>query len=189
MQLAILAEEEILQRKAVFLDRDGTIIEDKLYLNDPQQIVYLPKAFEALRLLKSLGFDFFVATNQSGIARGIVDPKNLHEIHRIIRHDFAKAGVEILEFYYAPYATDSDHPLRKPNPGMLLEAARDYNVNMAESWMIGDRMTDVIAGQKAGAKSILIGTTEVQNEKPVDFHYATDLWEAAQFISNRPISK
>src|ERR1044072_1718326 len=140
-------------KKAIILDRDGTLIVDRIYLNDPELIEYLPGVFDALRLLRDAGYVFAVATNQSGVARGIVDVRNLDEIHRIIREDFARYGVDFLSFHSAPYMTDNDHILRKPNPGMLLEAARWHNLDLAQSWMIGDRDTDVIAGQRAGTRT------------------------------------
>lgn len=143
-------------KKSVFLDRDGTLIVDKVYLNDPDQIEYLPGVFTALRELRDAGFTFFVATNQSGVPRGIVQIKNLLEIHRRIRFAFSEQGVDILDFYYAPYHTDYNHIMRKPNPGMLLQAAQEYNVSLGESWMIGDRMTDVEAGLRAGTKTVLL---------------------------------
>src|SRR4051812_25254826 len=109
-------------RKAVILDRDGTLIVDRIYLNDPTHIEYLPGVFDALRALRDAGFVFAVATNQSGIPRGAVDVRNLDKIHQIIKADFASRGVDILSFHSAPYMTDFDHHLRKPNPGMLMEA-------------------------------------------------------------------
>jgi D-glycero-D-manno-heptose 1,7-bisphosphate phosphatase len=143
-------------RKAVLLDRDGTLIIDRVYLNDPKQIEYLPGVFEALRLLRDHGFVFAIATNQSGIPRGLVDVRNLDEIHRVIRADFARRGVDILSFHAAPFMTDNDHPLRKPNPGMLLEAVRWHNLDPARSWMIGDKWLDVVAGHRAGMKGALL---------------------------------
>src|SRR5688572_28522132 len=100
------------KQKAVFFDRDGTLIQDRVYLNDPEQIVYLPGIFTALRDLRDAGFAFFVVTNQSGIPRGLVSLKNLHEIHRRIRFAFAEHGVDIRDFYYAPYLTNDDHMYR-----------------------------------------------------------------------------
>lgn len=147
-------------KKAIFLDRDGTLIIDKIYLNDPEQIVYLPGVFEALRMLRDAGFSFVVATNQSGIPRGLVTLANLHEIHRRIRFEFARHGVDFLSFHYAPFMTTFDHPLRKPNPGMLLEAARDFSIDMSASWMVGDRMSDVEAGHRAGCRSVLLSNQE-----------------------------
>lgn len=153
-----------LKKKAVFFDRDGTLIIDKIYLNDPDQIEYLPGVFTALRDLRDAGFVFFVVTNQSGVPRGHVTLKNLEEIHRRIRFAFAERGVDFLNFYSAPFPTDSNHLHRKPNPGMLLQAAQEYHIDLQRSWMIGDRMTDVEAGHRAGARSILLTPVAV-NEK------------------------
>ncbi len=162
--------------KAVFLDRDGTLIEDKIYLNDPDQVVYLPGVFEALRLLRDQGFIFLIATNQSGVARGIVDIKNLYEIHRRIRARFAQEGVDLLSFYYAPYMTHTDHPQRKPNPGMLLRGALDHNVDLSQSWMVGDRMIDVEAGHRAGCRSVLLAG----RESPEDSSYSPpEIWTSS----------
>lgn len=154
--------------RAIILDRDGTLIVDLIYLNDPDKIHYLPGVFTALRMLRDAGYKFFVATNQSGVPRGLVDVRNLDEIHRRIAAKFAGEGVDILSFHSAPYMTDFNYTFRKPNPGMLLEVASRYNVNVAGSWMIGDRMTDVEAGHRAGMRSVLLGTSE----SPADFAYA-----------------
>ncbi len=147
-------------KKAVLLDRDGTLIVDMVYLNDPERIEYLPGVFEAMRLLRDYNFVFCVATNQSGVARGIVDVRNLDEIHRRIQAKFCSEGVDILSFHSAPYMTSFDHPMRKPNPGMLHEAARWHHLDLSASWMVGDRMTDVEAGHRAGCRSALVGVQE-----------------------------
>jgi histidinol-phosphate phosphatase family protein len=171
--------------KCIFLDRDGTLIVDKVYLNDPDQIEYLPGVFDGLRALRDAGFIFAVCTNQSGIPRGKVTLANLHEIHRRIRNAFAEKGVEIVDFAYAPYLTDHDHPLRKPNGGMLIEIAEKFKVDLKSSWMIGDRMLDVEAGHRAGTRAILVGDRETPATEPAfrapEFHCA-GLVEAAQFI-------
>ena len=153
------------RNKAIFLDRDGTIIVDKVYLNDPNQIEYLPGVFEALKQLQAAGFIFMIVTNQSGVPRGLVTLENLHEIHRRIQLAFLEHGVEFQEFYYAPYHTDSDHPMRKPNPGMILKGVEDHQVDPQRSWMIGDRMIDVEAGHRAKMKTIMVGP----RENPADF--------------------
>ncbi len=161
-----MSESQTQKKKAIFFDRDGTLIVDKVYLNDPEEIVYLPGVFEALRAFRDAGYVFFVVTNQSGVPRGRVTLASLHEIHRRIRFAFAEVGVDILEFYYAPYLTDHNHIYRKPNPGMLLQAAREYGVDLGASWMIGDRMSDVEAGHRAGAKSILLGARGGEGDDP-----------------------
>ncbi len=155
-------------RKAIFLDRDGTIIIDKIYLNDPSKIEYLPGVFEALKELRDHGFYFVIVTNQSGVPRGLVDIKNLHRIHEIIAEDFAKHNIEFLQFYYAPYLVESNHPFRKPNPGMIEQAVKDYRLTTEGSWMIGDRMTDVESGHRAGCKSILLTGVETPEDSDFD---------------------
>lgn len=153
-------------RKAIIFDRDGTLIVDKVYLNDPDAIEYLPNIFSALKQLRDAGFLFFVATNQSGVPRGLVTLQNLNEIHNRMRATFASYGIHILEFYYAPYMTDDEHMYRKPNPGMLLQAASEYNLDLGFSWMIGDRMSDVEAGARAGTRTILLSDpTSTNNHK------------------------
>ncbi len=171
-------------KKVVFFDRDGTLIVDKIYLNDPDQIQYLPGVFEGLRLLRDQGFEFIVVTNQSGVPRGLVDVKNLDQIHRNIREDLARAGVDILSFYYAPFAVNSNHPMRKPGPGMLEAGIKDHGVDRTISWMVGDRMTDVEAGHRAQMKSIFLYGTEDPGLSEFDDaeYYAQSFLELAQHI-------
>jgi D-glycero-D-manno-heptose 1,7-bisphosphate phosphatase len=172
------------RRRAVFFDRDGTLIIDKVYLNDPNGVEYIPGVFQALKKLRDHGFLFFVVTNQSGIPRGLVKIKNLFEIHKKMRSDFALHAVDLKEFYYAPYLTDFDHILRKPNPGMILEAAEHYHIDLGSSYMVGDRMVDVEAGHRAGCTSIMVG----DRENPKDFDWAKpefvgpSVVEAAEWI-------
>lgn len=170
--------------KAVILDRDGTIIVDKIYLNDHKQIEYFPRVFEALQLLKQHGYEFAIATNQSGIPKGLVTLENLNLIHKTIAEDFKKYDIQFKGFYYAPFDTNSNSQMRKPNAGMLLEAAKDHNFDLSKSWMVGDRMTDVEAGHRAGCQSILLEGVETPDgsafRKPEAF--VKDLWSAAQFI-------
>lgn len=174
-------------KKAVLLDRDGTLIVDMVYLNDPERIEYLPGVFEAMRLMRDYGYVFCVATNQSGVARGIVDVRNLDEIHRRIQAKFCSEGVDILSFHSAPYMTNNDHVMRKPNPGMLLEAARWHSLDLLSSWMVGDRMTDVEAGHRAGCRSALLGPTENPRSfphfRPPEIHVANLLDVAREIIA------
>lgn len=147
-------------KKAVFFDRDGTLILDRVYLNDPNDIVYLPRVMEGLRLLRDQGFEFLIVTNQSGVASGKVQLENLHEIHRRIRDELSRNGIDILNFYFAPFSVSSHHPMRKPNPGMLELGIQEFDVDRTRSWMVGDRMTDVEAGHRAGLKSVFLYGTE-----------------------------
>ncbi len=177
-------------KKVVFFDRDGTLIVDKIYLNDPEQIEYLPGVFQGLRLLRDQGFEFIVVTNQSGVPRGLVDVKNLHQIHKNIREDCARAGIDILSFYYAPFMVNSGHPMRKPGPGMLEAGVRDHNVDRTVSWMVGDRMTDVEAGHRAHMKSVFLHGTEDPAESSFDDaeYYAQDFLELSRYICAQDLS-
>lgn len=147
-------------KKAIIFDRDGTLIVDRIYLNDPKAIEYLPGVFDALRVLRDAGFVFCVATNQSGVPRGLVSVENLEKIHAKIREDFSRHGVDFLSFHSAPYMTDTDHWFRKPNPGMLMEAIKWHNLDPKKSWMIGDRLSDVQAGKRAGMRTVLLRTSD-----------------------------
>lgn len=167
--------------KAIFFDRDGTLIIDKVYLNDPDQIVYLDGVFQALQRLRDAGFVFVIVTNQSGVARGIVSVENLDEIHRRMRVEFAKHGIEFHGIYYAPYSVESNHELRKPNPGMLHLAAKELGLDLKQSWIVGDRMTDAEAGHRAGCKAVLLAGTDdpsVSNYAPPEI-VASDITHAS----------
>ncbi len=151
--------------KAVFLDRDDTLIEDPGYINDPDQVKLLDGAAEALVELKNLGYKLVVITNQSGVARGIVTEKVLAEIHERMRQLLAQENAFIDDIYYCPYHPEGVVPkyrkesdYRKPNPGMLLEAADDMNIDLDESWCIGNSSRDVQAGSRAGCKTVLVDT-------------------------------
>ena len=176
------------KHKAVIFDRDGTLIIDKIYLNDPDAIEYFPEAFEALRRLRDAGFVFAVATNQSGIPRGLVTPENLFEIHRRIRAEFSRHGIDFLEFYYAPYMTDSGHYMRKPQPGMLETAAKNHDLDLSSSWMIGDKMVDVKAGINAGCRSIMLTTTghSPAGDDPKPVAICDNLIQVADVILDAP---
>lgn len=179
--------EKRTEKKAVFLDRDGTVIIDKIYLNDPNGVEYFPRVFEAMQMLRDAGFLFVIVTNQSGVAKGIVQVENIDKIHQVISRDALKHDVRYAGFYYAPYSVESNHPMRKPNTGMLDAAARDLGIDLSQSWMIGDRMSDVEAGHRAGTKSILL--KGVEETTPTEWRApefrCLDLYEAAKFIVSK----
>jgi histidinol-phosphate phosphatase family protein len=174
--------------KAIFLDRDDTIIVDKAYLNDPDKIEYLPKAIEGLLDFQRMGFILIIVTNQSGIPRGLVTLENLELIHRKMSRQLRDSGVEITDFYFAPHMPDSQHPWRKPNPGMILQAAEDHSLDLSQSWMIGDGKADVEAGNRAGCRTVMVkkGTSEKKDEPLSQLETPTltaaNLQEAAQKI-------
>ncbi len=148
------------RRAAVFLDRDGTIIEDVPYLSDPAGIRFLPGAIESLARLRRAGLARVLATNQSGIGRGLFTEARLAEIHGELEVRLAAGGASLDAIYHCPAAPprggEPDCPERKPAPGLLLRGARDLGIDLAASWMVGDKASDVQAGLAAGCRSILL---------------------------------
>ncbi len=149
--------------KAIFLDRDGTIIEDPGYINHPDQVKLLGGAAEALNELSAMGYKLIVVTNQSAVARGIVTEKALSQIHNRLERLLDEKAVHLEAIYYCPYHPDGtiskyrkESDWRKPNPGMLLAAADEMDIELGDSWMIGNSGRDVDAGRQAGCKAILI---------------------------------
>jgi D,D-heptose 1,7-bisphosphate phosphatase len=167
--------------KAIFFDRDGTLIEDPGYLNNPDQVKLLDGVCEALIELKSMGYKLVVASNQSGVARGIVTEETLEEIHNRLKQLLAEKGAYLDKIYYCPYHPEGVIPKyrkewywRKPNPGMLLAAADELDVDLEQSWMLGNSGRDIEAGQRAGCRTILI----IQHHKPAEASGAKPDYEA-----------
>ncbi len=160
-----------MSNKAVFLDRDNTLIEDPGYINNSDQVKLLDGAAEAIIELKNLGYKLIVASNQSAVARGIVTEKVLGEIHDRLKQLLAEKGAYIDQIYYCPYHPDGIIPKyrkesdwRKPNPGMLLTAAKEMDIDLSQSWSIGDGIRDVEAGLRAGCKTILINRSTIYRQ-------------------------
>lgn len=161
----------IMLNNAIFLDRDGTLIEDPGYVNDPDQVKLLDGIPESLIELKALGYKLVVVTNQSAVARGIVTEKVLADIHERLRQLLAQRNAYLDDIYYCPYHPEGVVPkyrkesnYRKPNPGMLLEAADDMNIDLSQSWCIGNSDSDIEAGQRAGCRTVLVDTPSHQRE-------------------------
>lgn len=157
--------------KAIFLDRDDTLIEDPGYIDHPDQVKLLDGVAEALIELKAMGYELIVVSNQSAIARGIITEKVLAEIHERLKQRLAENGAFLDAIYYCPYHPDGVIPkyrkesdLRKPSPGMLLTAAKERDIDLSESWMVGDDDRDVEAGLRAGCKTILINRPSHQRQ-------------------------
>jgi len=149
--------------QAVFLDRDNTLIEDPGYINHPDQVNLLDGVAEAIIELKELGYKLVVVSNQSAVARGIVTEKALAEIHDRLKQLLAEKGAYLDQIYYCPYHPEGvvrkyrkESDWRKPNPGMLLIAAEEMDIDLSQSWMIGDSSLDTEAGLRAGCRTIFI---------------------------------
>lgn len=164
-------------RRAVFFDRDGTLCKDKGYLNDPSGLEVFEDIKELARL-KEVGFELIGVSNQSGIARGLVDEDNAKRINEVFieRYGFS-------DFYYCPHHPDDHCECRKPEPGMLLRARAEHNINLKGSWVVGDKDSDIMLAKAVGARSILVKTGELKGHPEAD-HVAENLTEAVRIILN-----
>jgi D-glycero-D-manno-heptose 1,7-bisphosphate phosphatase len=182
------------KKKAVFLDRDGTIVVHEPYLSFPDQLKLLPNAAEGIRLFKESGYLVIVITNQSGIARGFFDEERLTLIHKKLLRMMKEEGITIDDIYYCPHHTEGvieqyslDCDCRKPKPKMLLNAARQHNIDLTQSMIIGDSEVDMLAGKNAGCTSVLIrnGFTDSTNTASITGmdYVVKDLLEAAMLFT------
>lgn len=178
--------------RAVFLDRDGTINVEKEYLHRPEEFEFIPGVPEAIRLLRTAGFRVIVVTNQSGVARGYYDEQAVEVLHRHLDGELARYDTGVDAYYFCPH-----HPVegigpyrtvcdcRKPLPGMLVQAASDFGLDLATSYIVGDKLADVEAGLAAGCRPVLVrtGYGERASEKvPEGVPVCDDLLAAAEAI-------
>lgn len=187
--------------KVIFLDRDGTINEEVNYLHKPEDLQILPGVPEAIKLLRDGGFKILVVTNQAGVARGYYSCRDVDALHEYLNQQLKKSGAWIDRFYYCPH-----HPVhgigeykrachcRKPETGMFEQAGQEYDVDKEHSYMIGDKLLDVEAGNRYGVHGILVGTGygrqihQEQLEKQEDVIYDVyqeTLMDAARYIMER----
>ncbi len=185
-------------QKAVFLDRDGTLIQDLGYICRFEQVGFFTFAAAAVRALNEAGYLVIVVSNQSAVARGICNKREIELLHRQLQDHFRNQGALVAAFYFCPFLADAavrryrrNSPLRKPAPGMLLQAARDFKVDLASSFMIGDKIDDILAGQKAGCRTMLVRTgqgrnseTGFQNIHPPPDYVVDDLLAASTRITS-----
>jgi len=145
--------------RAVFLDRDGTIIEEKDYLRDPAQVAIFPGATEALKRLQDASFKLFIVSNQSGVGRGYFTLADVNRVNERLVELLACAGVRFERIYIAPEAPEQLSRGRKPSPQFLFDARDEFGIDLSQSYMIGDKLIDLECGWNAGVKeSILVRT-------------------------------
>jgi D-glycero-D-manno-heptose 1,7-bisphosphate phosphatase len=194
-----------LSRPAVFLDRDGTLIHDASYLSDPRQVKFFGKTAQALRLLREDGFRLFVVTNQSGVARGYFPESSVRKVHAKVQSLLKSKGAGIDGFFYCPHypggkvkSLGRDCACRKPKTGMVKQAARKFPLDLKKSYMVGDKIDDVLLGKKASLKaSVLVRTgygrqseKELKGRKLGKTPVVSDILSAAKWIlADRKIHK
>jgi D-glycero-D-manno-heptose 1,7-bisphosphate phosphatase len=147
------------RKQAVFLDRDGTLIEERHYLHDPDQLVLLPGAATALQKLHHAGFLLFLVTNQSGVGRGLFTMADVARVHDRLHRELARHGVQFERIYTAPEAPGQPIHGRKPSPRFLFDARDDFRLDLAASYFVGDKLIDLQTAWNAGlAAAILVRT-------------------------------
>ena len=184
------------KQPAVFLDRDGTINVEKDYLHKIEDFEFIPGAPEAIKRLKEAGFLVIVVSNQSGVGRGYFDEQAVDKLHRHMQSKLAVHNTSIDAFYFCPH-----HPekglgnykvvcdCRKGEPGMLLQAAKEYDIDLQKSFMIGDKLADIEAGQRAGCHALLVltgyGQSVLSKAEAFTVDKCLDLYCAATLILDK----
>lgn len=187
--------EGLVKNKAVFIDRDGTINEEVGHLGDVDRFRLYSESARAIRMLNEAGYKVVVITNQAGIAKGYFTEEDVEEIHAHMKAELAKADAHVDAIYYCvhhPEFGDGEYrqacSCRKPEPGMILQAAKDLDIDLSQSYMIGDTAKDMIAGKRAGCRTILVLTgygKDELNGVPGEFapaFVAKDLFTATNWL-------
>ena len=186
MQNTENAADSIKLERAVFLDRDGTLIEEKGYIYRPEEVRLLPKAVEAVSFLKSLGLKVVILTNQSGIGRGFYTEADYRKVMAYLFNLLGGRQAAVDASYFCPHAPWEGCPCRKPSPGMAERAAEELSLDLARSFVVGDKKSDMELARATGARGILVrtgyGAETEKSVTPLWDAVADDLAEAAEII-------
>jgi len=177
--------------KAIFIDRDGTINVNVEYLDNPEDFQMYPGVGEGIKLLKDSGYKIIIITNQSGLARGYFSEETLDKIHERMKKELYEKGATIDGIYICPHHPDENCDCRKPKTGLLEKAITDFNIDPEKSYFIGDRMLDVEAGHKIGAKTALVPedkekvSIEMKESDIIPDIICENFYSVAQLITNK----
>ena len=175
-----------MKKRAVFLDRDGTVCEEVNYLSRAEDLRLFLFAGEAIKLLNENNFLVILITNQSGIARKYFDENDLNKIHQKFEIELMKSGAKLDAIYFCPHNSADNCDCRKPKTGLIKQALNDFEIELQNSWMIGDKAIDIETGFKAGTKTALVltgyGQKEAKNLLRKPDLTAKNLLEAAKFL-------
>jgi D-glycero-D-manno-heptose 1,7-bisphosphate phosphatase len=177
----------------VFLDRDGVINENRHdHVKSWDEFHFIPGTLAAIRMLRESGYQVFVVTNQAAVGRGILSQAILEDIHARMQAQIQKAGGKVLDIRYCPHLPTEDCVCRKPQPGMLLDLAHSWHVDLNKAYLVGDALTDIEAAQTAGCRSVLVKTGRGQEQiEQLPFaacqpsHIVANLFEAVTWILGR----
>lgn len=187
-------ENSLALKKAVFIDRDGTLIEHIELMRRIEDIRFFPEAESAVKTLNQLGYLVVIITNQPVVARGLIDEKGIDEIHAVLIERLNEKGAKIDAVYFCPHHPEADVPryrlncdCRKPEPGLIIQAIKEHGIDSKKSYIIGDGIIDMVAGKRVGLKTILVKTGPGHSldkkfpDTAPDFK-AKNLTEAVEFI-------
>lgn len=176
-------------KKAVFLDRDGTVVVDKDYTSDPDMLEFVPGACEALNIMARLGYLLVLISNQGGVGNGFFSVEDLEAMDERLREMVSGCGVNLAGTYYCIDPTNANCTCRKPETGLVDRAKADLRLDLARSWMIGDKTSDVMLARNTGTRSILVLTGKAGTDGRFVVepdHKATDILDAARIIASAP---
>jgi D-glycero-D-manno-heptose 1,7-bisphosphate phosphatase len=149
-----------ISQRAIFADRDGTVIDDVSYIADASQVKLVTGAAAGLAALRDQGFRLVVVSNQSGIGRGLISEEQARAVHDRFVSELRRHGIRLDDVRYCPHAPGDGCACRKPLPGLLVESSRDLGIDLGRSYMVGDKPSDVEAGRSAGCMTILLGSAK-----------------------------
>ena len=158
--------------KTIFLDRDGVINKEVNYLHKIEDLEFIDGVFDACVYFQSLGYQIIIITNQAGIARGYFNKEDYYALTSWMLKQFQLNGIKVLDIFYCPHGPNSSCNCRKPKPGMFLEADKIHRINLKDSWMIGDKETDIQAAHKAGIEKTIL----VKSGHPIDMNNSKSMF-------------
>lgn len=170
--------------KAVLIDRDGTVIVDPPdeRVNTDDEIQLFPDTLESFKLLADNDFAVILISNQAGIAEGLLNEEDFYRLHNKVLDMLAPSGVKILKTYMCPHSPEDNCACRKPKPAMLLQAAKDFGIDLPSTYMVGDRQSDIMAGVNAGTKTVLVKTANTPVTSAEATYTAPNLLDAVTYI-------
>lgn len=161
-----------MKRKVIFFDRDNTLIIDKNYMHDPEDLKFYEDSFSALKTMKSKGYEFIIITNQSGVGRGIFSIGQMHQFNSAMIDEFKKNDITFLDLKFCPHSPEDGCKCRKPSPNMINECLAIYDIDKSQSYMIGDKVIDAKCGETAGVNGVTLNCKKTSKYK--DFSSLTE---------------
>jgi D-glycero-D-manno-heptose 1,7-bisphosphate phosphatase len=180
-------EKQMAKHPAIFLDRDGTIVEDRGYIKDPLDMVFYPESFKALSILQE-HFLLFIITNQSGISKRLTTESEVKEVNKFLIETLKARDIVIFDIFYCPHKNEDNCNCKKPNPYFINKAAALYNLNLASSYIFGDHPSDVCCGLNAGVQPVYLLTghgKKHKDELTQDVKICENILDAATYVINK----